>query len=78
MYYVSIGGPCSVFAKTAGYELDGPGSNPCVGEFIRTCPDRLWSPPSLLYNGNRVFLGGKELSECDVNTSPPSSAVGHE
>ena len=23
------------------------------------CPDRPWGPPSLLYNGYRVFAGGK-------------------
>jgi hypothetical protein len=59
MYYFSIGGPCCVVAKTAGYELDGPGSNPSVGEIFCTFPDRPWSPPSLLYNGYRVFPGGK-------------------
>jgi len=29
------------------------------GEIFRTSPDRLWGPPSLLYNGYRVFPGGK-------------------
>ena len=29
------------------------------GEIFRTCPDRPWDPPSLLYNGYRVFPGGK-------------------
>jgi hypothetical protein len=29
------------------------------GEIFRTCPDRPWGPPSLLYNGYRVFPGGK-------------------
>ena len=35
------------------------GSNPDVGKIYRTCADRPWSPPSLLYNGYRVFPGGK-------------------
>ena len=35
------------------------GSNPGGGEIFRTCPDRLWGPPSLLYNGYRVFPGLK-------------------
>jgi hypothetical protein len=35
------------------------GSNPGGGELFRTCPDRPWGPPSLLYNGYRVFSGGK-------------------
>ena len=29
----------------------------CLG--FRTCPDRPWGPPSILYNGYRVFPGGK-------------------
>ena len=33
------------------FGLDGPG--------IETRPDRRWGPPSLLYNGYRVFPGGK-------------------
>jgi len=37
------------------------GSNPGVGEIYRIRPDRLWGPPSLLYNGYRVFPGGKRL-----------------
>jgi hypothetical protein len=33
---------------------------PVGGENFRTRPDRSWGPPSLLYNGYRVFPGGKE------------------
>ena len=54
------------------------GSNPGGGEIFRTCPDRPWGPPSLLYNGYRVFLGGKERPGRDADPSPPSSAIGHE
>jgi len=43
-----------------------------------SAPIRPWGPPSLLYNGYRVFPGGKERPGCDANPSPPSSAVGHE
>jgi len=32
---------------------------PVGGKIIRTSPDRSWGPPSLLYNGYRVFPGGK-------------------
>jgi len=53
-------------------------SNPGGGEIFRTCPDRPWGPPSLLYNGYRVFPGGKERPGRDADPSPPSSAVGHE
>jgi hypothetical protein len=35
------------------------GSNPGGGEIFRNCPDRPWVPPSLLYNGYRVFPGVK-------------------
>jgi hypothetical protein len=34
-------------------------SNPGGGEIFRTRPDRPWDPRSLLYNGYRVFPGGK-------------------
>ena len=32
---------------------------PVGGEILRTRPDRPWGPPNLLYNGYRVFPGGK-------------------
>jgi hypothetical protein len=41
------------------YGLDGPGIESRWGEIFRTCPDWPWSPPSFLYNGYRVFPGGK-------------------
>jgi len=44
-------------------------------EIFRTCPDRPWSPPSLLYNGYRVFPGGKEWPGRDADPSPPSSTM---
>jgi len=45
------------------------------GEIYRTSPDWPWGPPSLLYNGYRVFPGGKERPGRDADPSPPSSAV---
>jgi hypothetical protein len=51
---------------------------PVGGEIFRTCPDRLWGPPSLLYNGYLVFPGGKKRAGRDADPSPPSIAVGHE
>ena len=51
------------------------GSNPGGDEIFRTCPYRPWGPPSLLYNGYRVFPGGKGWSGRDADTSSPSSAV---
>ena len=53
-------------------------SNPGGGEIFLTCPDRPWGPPSLLYNGHRVFPEGKERPGRDADPSPTSSAVGHE
>jgi hypothetical protein len=44
-------GPGSSVGIATGYGLDGPGSNPGGGEIFRTCLDRPWDPPSLLYNG---------------------------
>ena len=43
--------------------------------FFRTCPDRPWGPPSLLYNGYRVFSGGKVRLGRDADPSPPSSPM---
>ena len=50
--------------------------NPVEAKF--SAPDRLWGPPSLLYNVYRVFSGGKERPGPDADPSPRSSAVGHE
>jgi hypothetical protein len=68
-------GPGSVVGIATGYGLDGPGMNPGGGEIFRTCPDWPWGPPSLLYNGYRVFPGDKERPGRDANPSLPSSAV---
>ena len=51
------------------------GSNPGGGEIFRTCPDRPLGPPSLVYNGYRVFPGGKEWPVRDADPSTASSAV---
>ena len=67
--------PCSVVGIATGYGLDGPGIDPGGGEIFRTCPDRPWGLPSLLYNGYRVFPGGKERPGRDADPSPTSSAV---
>ena len=50
-------------------------SNLGGGEIFPTCPDRPWGPPSLLYNGYRVFPGGKERPGRDADPSSPSSVV---
>ena len=72
--YVRFSGPGSSLGIATGYGLDGPGSNPGGGEIFRTCSDRPWGPPSLLYNGYRVFPWGKERPGRDADPSPSSSA----
>jgi len=64
------GGPDSSVSIATGYGLDGPGSNTGGGEIFRTCPDRLWCPPSLLYNGCRIFPRGKERPGVTLTTHP--------
>jgi len=71
-------GPVSVVGIATGYGLDGPGIKSRCSEIFRSCPDWPWDPPSLLYNGYRVFPGGKERPGRDADPSSPSSAVGHE
>ena len=55
--------------------MDGPGSNPGGSEIFRTCPDRPLGPPSLLYNGYRVFPGGKVRPGRAAEPSPSSSVA---
>ena len=63
----------SVYQLSTGWTVQG--LNPSGGEIFRTCPDRPWGPLSFLYNGYRVFPGGKERPGRDADPSPPSSAV---
>ena len=56
------------FYKSARRHI--PDSNPGGGEIFRTCPDQPWGPPSLLYNGYRIFPGGKERAGRDADLSP--------
>jgi len=74
--YLPICGPGSVVGIAAGNRLDGLEIEPLVrSEIFRTCPDRPWGPPSLLYNGYLVFPGGKERQELEADPLLPSSAV---
>jgi hypothetical protein len=52
-------GPGSSVGIATGYGLDGPGIESRLGAIFRTRSDRSWGPPSLLYNGYRVFPWGK-------------------
>ena len=53
------------------YGLDGTGiESRWGGEIFRTSPDRPWVPPSLLYNGYRVFPGDKAAGSWRLLPTP--------
>ena len=62
----------SLQCLTAGWTVRR--SNP-GGAMFSARPDRPWGPSSLLYNGYRLFPGGKERPGRDAEPSLPSSAV---
>jgi hypothetical protein len=68
-YLMLFRGPGSTVGIETGYVLDGPGIESRWGEIIRTCPDRPWGPPSFLYNGYRVFPGGRKRPGRDADPS---------
>jgi len=51
--------PGSVVGVATRHEMEVPGIESRWGEIFRTSSDRLRGPPSLLYNGYRVFPGNK-------------------
>jgi len=70
-YHYFIRGPGSVVGIATGYGLEGPGIESRWGA-------RFSAPVqtgSLLYNGYRVFPGGKERPGRDADPSPPYSAA---
>ena len=74
--FLWTGGPGSPVGIATGLRAERSEDRiPRGGEIFRTCPDRPWGPPSLLYNGYRVFPGGKDRPGRDADPSPPSSAV---
>jgi hypothetical protein len=69
----------SVVDVATGYGLDdqGVGVRVPVGARIFTSPcrpDRLWSPPNILYNGYRSSLLGVKRQGREADNSPPTSA----
>jgi len=72
--YIYIYGPGSSEGIATDYGLDSPGFNPGVDEIFAR-PDQPWGQPSLLYNGYRVFPGGKVRPGRAADYSPPSSAA---
>ena len=67
-------GPGSSVGIATDYGLDGPGIEFRWGE-IFSRPDRPWGPPSLLYNGYRIFPGGTVRRGRAADHSHPSSAA---
>jgi len=58
------------------YGLDGPViESQWGGEILRTCPDRLWGTPSLLYNAYRIFPVGKAVEAWRRPPTPSSAEV---
>ena len=72
--YTNCSGPGGSVGIAADYMLDGPVSNPGGDEIFRPSRSAL-GPPSLLYNWNRVFPGGKMRPGRAADHSPPSSAA---
>ena len=58
--------------RTTDWTVRGSNSG---GARFSACPDRPWGPLSLLYNGYRVFPGGKVRPGRAADPSPPSRAA---
>jgi hypothetical protein len=57
MWHYSVG-------IATNYGLAGSGVHSRWSEILLTYADRPWGLPSLLYNGYRIFLGGKAVEGC--------------
>jgi len=73
-FHLHVGRDSSVGTAT-GYGLDGPGIESRWGRDFPHLSRPTLGPPSLLYNGYRVFPAGKERPGRDAVPSPTSSAV---
>jgi len=67
-------GPGSSDGIATDYGLDGPGIESQWGRDFPPVQTGPGAPPSLLYNGYRVFPGGKVRPGRAADHSPPSSA----
>ena len=61
----------SVYRHATGWTVRG--LNPDAGENFRTCQDRPWDPPSLLYNGYRISFQGVKRPGRAVDHQPSFS-----
>jgi hypothetical protein len=57
--YIYLFGPGSSAGIATGYAMDGPGIESWWGRDLSHTSRPVLGPPSLLYNGYRVFPGGK-------------------
>jgi hypothetical protein len=67
-------GPGSSVGIATSYGLDGAGIEFRWGPDFPHLSRPALGPPSLLYNENRVFPGGRKRPGCDADPSSPSSA----
>ena len=73
-YFIKHHGSGGSVGIATYYRLECPGGIP-VGTRFSARPDRPWGPPNLLYNGYRVFPGGKVRPGPAADHSPYSSPV---
>jgi hypothetical protein len=71
---VTSSGPGSSVGIATDYGSDGPEMEFWQKRDFLHLPDRPWGPLSLLYNGYRVFPGGRKRPGRDADLSPPSIA----
>jgi hypothetical protein len=68
--FLSSGSRDSSVGIATCFGLEGPGIKSQWGEIFHNYPDWLRGPPSLLYNGYRVFPGGKRGRGVMLTTHP--------
>jgi hypothetical protein len=66
--------PGSSVGIATGYGLDGPEIESRWRRDFPHLPNRPWGQPSLLYNGYRIFPGGRKRPGRDADPSALSSA----
>jgi hypothetical protein len=65
----------SLAGVATGYGLDGLGIESWWGKIFSTYIHRHFTPPSILYNGYRVFPGGKAAGALCWPPTPSSAEV---
>ena len=71
----NLDGPDSSVGIATELRAGQSGDRIPVGTRFSSPRDRPWSPPSLLYNGYRVFPGGKVRPGRAADHTPPSNAA---